>query len=62
MNKKQDRKNKNKKKKAEIFDKYKTQMDKDLILEDKPVYNLLKEKKVVNKEKQEIKSTKIYEK
>ena len=63
LNKKQDRKNKNKKKKAEILDKYKTQMDKDLILEDKPIYNLLKEKKVVNKEKAEIKSkSKVYEK
>jgi len=38
-------------------------MDKDLILEDKPIYNLLKEKKVVNKEKAEIKSkSKVYEK
>ncbi len=63
MNKKQDRKNKNKKKKSEILDKYKTQMDNDLILQDKPVYDLLKEKKVVNKEKTEIKNkTKIYEK
>jgi hypothetical protein len=63
LNKKQDRKNKNKKKKSEILDKYKTQMDNDLILQDKPVYDLLKEKKVVNKEKTEIKNkTKIYEK
>lgn len=50
LNKKRDKKT-NKKKKSEILDKYKNEIKKDLDLENKPTFNLLNEKKIINKEK-----------
>ena len=51
LNKKRDKKANKNKKKSEILDKYKLEIEKDLKIDDKPTYNLLKEKKVTNKEK-----------
>ena len=68
LNKKRDKKAQKNKKKSEILDKYKQEIEKDLNIEDKAMFNLIKEKKVINKEKatsnseKSFKSAKIYQK
>ncbi len=68
LNKKRDKKTSKLKKKTEILDRYKNEIQKDLNIEDKPIYNLVKEKKILNKEKanqkgeKSIKFSKVFEK
>ena len=68
LNKKRDKKVQKNKKKSEILDKYKQEIAKDLNIEDKAMFNLIKEKKVINKEKaisnndKSLKSNKVYQK
>lgn len=68
LNKKRDKKSQKNKKKSEILDKYKQEMKKDLNIDNKTSFNLIKEKKVINKDKASLhnervsNSHKIYQK
>lgn len=68
LNKKRDKKVQKNKKKSEFLDKYRQEIAKDLNINDKTMFNLIKEKKVINKEKaisnneKSFKNTKVYQK